>query len=65
MPNVHPMLGIFIKLTALIAIGIVGFVLLLVLFKIIVVAAVIAALVVGGFFVYQFFRRRSQLPVIR
>jgi CHASE2 domain-containing sensor protein len=61
----NPLLAVFLKLTALVAIGIVALVVAGFILKIVVVAALIAALVIAGFFVYSFFRRRSRLPVIR
>jgi len=65
---VNPTLVIFLKLTAVIAVGIVLLVifahLLVIALKALVVAAVIAALILGGLFVYNFFRR-SKYPVIR
>ncbi len=61
----NPTLSIFLKLTAVVAIGIVLLVLAGFLLKIVVVAAVIAALVLGGLLIYSFFRRKRGLPVIR
>jgi hypothetical protein len=65
---VNPTLVLFLKLTAVIAVGIVLLVifahLLVIALKALVVAAVIAALILGGLFVYNFFRR-SKYPVIR
>lgn len=64
----NPTLVLFLKLTAVIAVGIVLLVifahLLVIALKALVVAAVIAALILGGLFVYNFFRR-SKYPVIR
>ena len=61
----NPMLSVFLRLTALVAIGLVALVVAAFLLKVIIIAAVIAALVIAGFFVYHFFRRKNQLPVIR
>jgi uncharacterized membrane-anchored protein len=61
----HPFLATFLKLTAVVTIGIVALVIAAFLLKIVFVAAVIAALVVAGFFVYTVFRRRTSMPVIR
>jgi hypothetical protein len=65
---VNPTLVLFLKLTAVIAVGIVLLVifahLLVIALKALVVAAVIAALILGGLFVYNFFHR-SKYPVIR
>jgi hypothetical protein len=66
--DVNPTLTLFLKLTAVIAVGIILMVvvahLLVIALKALVVAAVIAAIVLGGLFVYNFFRR-SKYPVIR
>lgn len=61
----HPLLATFLKLTALVTIGIVALVVLAFLLKIVVVAAVVAAVIAGGIFVYSLLRRRNGLPVIR
>jgi len=63
--RMHPLLAVFLKLTALVTIGIVALIIVAFLLKIVVVAAVVAAVVLGGVFVYSIFRRRSRLPVIR
>jgi hypothetical protein len=66
--DVNPTLVLFLKLTAVIAVGIVLLVvvahLLVIALKALVVAAVIAAIILGGLFVYNLFRR-SKYPVIR
>lgn len=64
-PNLHPTLGLFLKLTVIIGIAIVAFLIAAFLMKIVLVAAVIAAVAVGGFFLYNLIRRRSDYPVIR
>ena len=64
MPRVHPMLALFLKLTAVVAIAIVALVLAAFLLKIVLIAAVIAGLVFAGYFVYSLFKR-SRLPVVR
>ena len=61
----HPVLALFLKITAVVALAIVLVFLLGFLVKVVVVAAIVAALAVGGFLVFNFFRRRSSLPVIR
>ncbi len=61
----HPMVTLFLKLTALVAIVIVVFVVTGYLLKILIVAAVIAAVLLGGYWVYSALRRRSKHPVIR
>ena len=64
--NLHPMLALFLKLTALVALGIVVIFLFGQLFKIVIMAAVIAGLILGGFFLYNYLKqRRPQTPVIR
>jgi hypothetical protein len=67
--DVNPTLVLFLKLTAVIAVGIVLLVvvahLLVIALKALVVAAVIAAIILGGLFVYNLFHRRSKYPVIR
>jgi hypothetical protein len=61
----NPLLTLFIKITLLVALGIVALVVAAFLLKIVLVAAILAALVVGGIFLYSLFRRRPQLPTIR
>jgi hypothetical protein len=63
--SMHPIVPVFLRLTAVVAIAIVGLVIAAFLLKIVVVAAVIAALVVAGFFLYSLFRRGSKLPTLR
>jgi uncharacterized membrane protein required for colicin V production len=60
----HPLLTLFLRLTAVITIAIVVLVVAGFLLKVALVAAFIAALAVGGFFLYNWIRR-SKLPVIR
>lgn len=59
------MLGLFLKLTAVVALGIVVLVVAGFLLKIVLIAAVVAAIAVGAFFLYNLIRRRSNFPVIR
>ena len=61
----HPMLGLFLRLTAIVTIGIVLLVVAAFILKIAIVAAVIAAIAIGGFFLYNLIRRRTNYPVIR
>ena len=61
----HPMLALFLRLTAVVGIAIVVLVIAGFLFKIAIVAALIAAILVGGYFVYNLFRKRSKLPTTR
>ncbi len=63
--NLNPTLGLFIKLTAIVAIAIVVLIVAAFLLKIVLIAAVVAAIGVGGFLIYNLIRRRSKLPVIR
>jgi hypothetical protein len=63
--NMHPMLGLFLKLTAAITIAIVVLWILSKLVMIAIVAAAIAAVLLGGFFLYNLFRRRPKLPISR
>jgi hypothetical protein len=58
----HPMLALFLRLTAVVGIAIVVLVIAGFLFKIAIVAALIAAVLVGGYFIYNLFRKRSNLP---
>ncbi|HEY1882532.1 MAG TPA: hypothetical protein VIX83_09545 [Candidatus Cybelea sp.] len=64
----NPTLALFLRLTAVIAVGLVLLVilshLLLLALKAVIIAAVIAAIVIGCFFVYNLFRR-NKYPVIR
>ena len=61
----HPLLSVFLRLTALVTIGIIALLIAGFVLKIVLVAGLIAAAVVAGFFVYSFFRNRSSVPVIR
>jgi hypothetical protein len=64
-PNLNPMLALFLRLTAIVAVAIVVLFVAAFLLKIVLVAAIIAAIAVGGFFLYSLIRRRTKLPVIR
>ena len=61
----HPYLAVFLKITAVVTIGIVALLIVAFLLKIVFVAAIIAAVVAAGFFVFTYFRRRARMPVIR
>lgn len=62
----HPLLALFLKITAVIAVAIVALVLAAVLLKIVILAAILAVAAMAGFFVYTLVRRRrSSVPVIR
>lgn len=65
MTPMNPMLSIFLRLTAVVTLGLVLLFVTAFLLKIVVIAAVIAGLIIAGFFVYTLFRRRQNLPVIR
>jgi hypothetical protein len=61
----HPFLGLFLKITGVVALAIVLLILAAIVLKIVIVAAVIAAVIFAGVFIYSLVRRRSSLPVIR
>lgn len=61
----HPMLALFLKITAAVTLAIVALFIVAFLLKIVFVAAIVAAVAVGGFFLYTLVRRRTRLPVIR
>jgi hypothetical protein len=63
--NLNPTLGLFLRLTAVVAVAIVVLIVAAFLLKIVLVAAVVAAVAVGGFLIYNLIRRRSNFPVIR
>lgn len=63
--TMHPMLALFLKLTALVTLGIVLLVVAAFLLKIAILAAIVAAIAVGGYFLYNMVRRRHKYPVIR
>jgi hypothetical protein len=63
--SLNPMLALFLKLTAIVAVAIIVLVVASYLLKIVLIAAVIAAIAVGGLFLYSLIRRRSNLPIIR
>ncbi len=59
------MLGLFLRLTVIVAVGIVLVIVAAFLLKIALIAAIIAAIGVAGYFLYSLIRRRSGLPIIR
>lgn len=61
----HPMLVLFLRLTAVVGLAIVVLVVAGFLLKIALIAAVIAALLVGGYFIYNLIRRRANFPSLR
>jgi hypothetical protein len=65
MSSIHPLLGLYLKVTAVIAIAIGALMLMAILTKIVIVAAIAAAVVVGVLFLISAFRRRQQLPNLR
>ena len=64
-PRFNPLLALFLKLTAVVAVAIVALIVAGYLLKIVFIAAVIAAIVIGAFFLYNLFKRRSNYPIIR
>ncbi len=60
-----PLTQTFLRLTAIIAIGVIALIALAFVLKIVLVAAVIAAAVIGGIFLYNLIRRRLNLPAAR
>jgi len=58
-------MALFIRLTIMVALGIVALVALVFLIKAVFVAAIIAALVVGGAFAVNYFRRRMDKSEIQ
>lgn len=65
MSSMHPVLALWLKVTAVIALVIVALMLMAILTKILIVAAVVGAGVVGALFLYSLVRRRRQLPTVR
>jgi hypothetical protein len=65
MSSMHPVLALYLKVTAIVALVIVALTLMAILTKIVIVAALVGAVVVGVLFLYSAFRRRQQLPTIR
>ncbi|MBV9027297.1 MAG: hypothetical protein JO311_01655 [Candidatus Eremiobacteraeota bacterium] len=63
--TMHPMLALFLRLTAVVAVAIVVLVVAGFLLKIAIIAAVIAAVVIGGYFLYTWIWRKPRLPIIR
>lgn len=61
----HPLLGTFLRLTALIAIGLVALAVAAWVLHWVIAAALVAGLVIGGLFLYNLVRRRASAPVIR
>jgi hypothetical protein len=63
--NLNPTMATFLRLTAVIAVVLIGLWLLIHILPLILMAAVVAALIVGGFFLYRAISRRSGTPFIR
>jgi hypothetical protein len=61
----NPLLSLFVRLTAIVALGIVVLLVGFFVIKILLIAAIIAAIAVGGILIYGFFRRRANFPAIR
>ena len=61
MSTVNPLVGLFVRLTLLVAVAIIALIVAAFVLKIVVVAAIVAAVVLGGFFLYNFIRRPRQL----
>ena len=53
------MLNTFIRLTLVIALGLVALFVALIIFKVVFFAAIVAAIVIGGLFAFNFIRRAS------
>ena len=65
-PKLSPMVSLFLKLTAVVAVAIVVLVVAGYLLRIVLIAAIIAAITVGAFFLYNVFKRRSNnYPAIK
>lgn len=65
MSSMHPVLALYLKIVAVVAVGIVALFLMAVIAKILVLAALVAAVALGGLFLYSVFRRRQQLPTAK
>jgi hypothetical protein len=61
----HPTVATFLRLTAIIALALIGIFIAVEVFKLVLLAAFIAALAVGVLFLYNVIRRRASLPLIR
>jgi hypothetical protein len=61
----NPLLLLFLRITAVVALAIVVLIVAGFLLKIVLIAAIVAAIAVGAFFLYNFIRRRSNFPVAR
>jgi hypothetical protein len=61
----NPMMLLFLRLTAVVALAIVALVVAGFLLKIVVIAAILAGIAIGGLFLYNLIRRRSNFPVAR
>jgi hypothetical protein len=57
-------MGLFVKVTAIVAVAIVALFVLAFVLKIVVIAAIVAALVVGGVAIARLFRGRRNAPVM-
>lgn len=61
----NPILSTFLRLTALIAVVLIGLWILAAVFHFVIIAALLAAVAVGGLFLYRAIRGRSGMPLIR
>jgi hypothetical protein len=61
----HPLLGMFVRLTLIVAALILLVMLAAIVLKVVVVAAILAAVAVGCIFLYNVLRGRANSPLIR
>jgi predicted lysophospholipase L1 biosynthesis ABC-type transport system permease subunit len=64
-PAMHPAVALFVKITAVVAVALIVLWIADKLLRVVFIAAVVAAIAVGVILLYNFFRRRSNSPVIR
>ena len=63
-PTMNPVLALFIRLTAIVAIVLIGLWLAAIVFKVVIVAALIAAVILGGFLIYRVVTKRRAGPLV-
>ncbi|HEV3089014.1 MAG TPA: hypothetical protein VGX96_17515 [Candidatus Elarobacter sp.] len=56
-------MGLFVRITAVVAVAIVALIVLAFVLKIVLIAALVAALAVGGLAIYNVFRRRGSRQI--
>jgi hypothetical protein len=61
----HPTVALFVKITAIVAVALIVLWIADKVLRVVFVAAIVAAIAVGVILLYNFFRRRSNSPVIR